>query len=100
MGIARELRCACVFRFLSATRIDHDYDTASSNNNKVNPGPYEPRRDAEVSDGNGLTDTLKSYSQSRPETFGVALCASCSTRLKRAVNSNHLAEAILSDSGQ
>ena len=70
MGIARWLRCGGVFRFLSATELDHDYDTASSNNNKVNPDAFERparNRDAEDSDGNGITDTLKSYSQSRAE---------------------------------
>jgi len=52
---------------LSATGIDRDYDTASGNNNenKINPGPYEPRLNAEDSDGKGLTDTVKSYSQSQ-----------------------------------
>jgi len=52
---------------LSATGIDRDYDTASGNNNenKINPGPYEPRLNAEDSDGKGLTDTVRSYSQSQ-----------------------------------
>jgi len=52
---------------LSATGIDRDYDTASSNNNKVNPDAYERPtrdRDAEDSDGNGVTDTVR-YLQSQ-----------------------------------
>jgi hypothetical protein len=99
MGIARCLRFDGVFRFLSGTWIDHDYDTASSsNNNNINTTPYEPRRGAEDSDGNGVTDTVKSCSQSRAETFKVASYASFSARLTHAVNSSHLAEAILSDS--
>jgi hypothetical protein len=46
---------------LSATRLDHDYDTASSNNNKVNPVPYEPRPYAEDSASNTVTDAVKGY---------------------------------------
>jgi hypothetical protein len=47
---------------LSARRIDHDYDTASGNNNKVNPDAFERparNRDAEDSDGNGVTNAVK-----------------------------------------
>jgi hypothetical protein len=68
MGIARWLRCDGVFRFLSAARIDRDYDTASPNNNKINTNAYERptrNRDAEDSDGNGVTDTIRSYLQSQ-----------------------------------
>jgi hypothetical protein len=82
MAVARWLPCDGVFRFLSGTEIDHDYERASSNNNKVNPVPYErPTRncDAEDSDGNGVTDTVKSYPQSQAETFKLALCASWSS---------------------
>jgi len=79
MGIARCLRCDGVFRFLSGTSIDHDYDTASSNNDNINTTPYEPRRGAEDSDGNGVPDTVKSCSQSRAETFKVALESSFRT---------------------
>jgi hypothetical protein len=66
-----------VFRFLSGTEIDRDYDTASSDNNKINTIPYErsKRRDAEDSDGNGVTDTVKSYSQSQAENFSRSHCA-------------------------
>jgi hypothetical protein len=85
---------------LSGTEIDRDYDTASSNKNKINTIPYERRRDAKDSDGTGVTDAdaVKSYSQSQAEIFKVALYASFSTRLTHAGNSAHLAEAILSDS--
>ena len=58
-----------LFRVLSGTGIDHDYDTANSNN--INTTPYEPRRGAEDSAG-AVTDAVKSYSQSQAETFKVA----------------------------
>jgi hypothetical protein len=48
---------------LSGTRIDHDFDTANSNN--INTTPYEPRRHAEDSAGNTVTDAVKSYSHYR-----------------------------------
>jgi len=69
---------------LSATGIDRDYDTARTNNNKnkVNTDAYEPRDDAEDQDGNGVSDTVKSYSQSRADIFEIALCPSFSSRLK------------------
>ena len=52
-----------VFRFLSGTGIDcdYDYDTGdTANKNKINTIPYEPRRDAEDSDGDTVTDAIKS----------------------------------------
>jgi hypothetical protein len=79
MGITRCLRCDGVFRFLSGTWIDHDYDRASSNN--INTTPYEPRRGAEDSTSNGVTDAVKSDSQSQAETFKIVLYASFSARL-------------------
>lgn len=53
---------------MSGTGIDHDYDTANSNN--INTTPYEPRRGAEDSAG-AVTDAVKSYSQSQAETFKI-----------------------------
>jgi len=44
---------------LSATGIDREYDAGSANNNKINIIPYDPRRDAEDSDGNAVTDAVK-----------------------------------------
>jgi hypothetical protein len=66
MGIAQCLRCGGVFRFLS-TGIDWEHDTGTANNNKINTIPYERLRrgDAEDSDGNGVTDTVRSYLQSQ-----------------------------------
>jgi hypothetical protein len=56
---------------LSGTGIDHDRDTANSNN--INTTPYDPRRGAEDSAGNTVTDAVKSYSQSQAETFKIVL---------------------------
>jgi hypothetical protein len=56
---------------LSGTGIDHDPDTANSNN--INTTPYDPRRGAEDSAGNTVTDAVKSYSQSQAETFKIVL---------------------------
>jgi hypothetical protein len=64
-------RCDGVFRFLSGTGIDHDPDTANSNN--INTTSYDPRRGAEDSAGNTVTDAVKSYSQSQAETFKIVL---------------------------
>jgi hypothetical protein len=52
---------------LSGTEIGRDYGRASSNKNKINTVPYDPRRDAEDSDGTSdtVTDTVRSYSQSQ-----------------------------------
>jgi hypothetical protein len=68
IDFARWHHCGSVFRFLSGAGIDHDYDTANSNTT-----PYEPRRGAEDSAGNTVTDAVKFYSQSQAETFKVAL---------------------------
>jgi hypothetical protein len=58
---------------LSGTGIEHDPDTANSNNININTTPYEPRRGAEDSAGNTVTDAVKSYSQSQAETFKIVL---------------------------
>jgi hypothetical protein len=71
IGFAQWHHCGSVFRFLSGAGIDHDYDTANSNN--INTTPYEPRRSAEDSAGNTVTDAVKFHSQSQAETFKVAL---------------------------
>ena len=110
IGFAWWRHCDGVFRFLSGTGIDREYDTGTANNNKINTIPYEPRqRDAEDSDGNGVTDTVKSCSQSQAETFKIAffhvfqrsadkwILARIGSK-KHAGSSSHLAEAILSDS--
>jgi hypothetical protein len=61
IGCARWHPCDGIFRFLSGTGIDREHDTGTANQNKINTIPYERlgRRDAEDSDGNGLTDTVK-----------------------------------------
>ena len=66
IGFARWHDCGGVFRVLSGTGIDHDYDTADSNN--IDTTPYEPRRGAEGS-AVAVTDAVKSYSQSQADLF-------------------------------